>query len=345
MSTPAQVTEAHRRLAEKIICSGEEIGKWAVDTAQLIADSEARAVSAVRRHALIVEHERDQLSAERHLLRAAQKISSDTDEATIKEVVALRAEVEKRRNAMVDTVRALGKGQEGLEHEEIAPMVEALRAEVERLNGICTDHYAAHSAASQEMIRLGLSGEVRPGKMLHEALARAEKAERDVEKAKGYIALQVARAETAEREVERLKKIRPVSAFERNPDDPAVGDVYSMEQSNARLLESARDELVNCAKRAEKVEAECAEQQWLKESAIKRSKELTAELAKERARLDWLFSQDARLFSDTAKADHSKTPSGWFLFWGDTPADGSWQKERYDTPRAAIDAGMKEEPK
>lgn len=69
-----------------------------------------------------------------------------------------------------------------------------------------------------------------------------------------------------------------------------------------------------------------------------RAERAEAELAKERARLDWIFSQDARLFSDTET-------SGWFLFWGDTPAYGSWQKERYDTPRAAVDAGMKENSK
>jgi len=39
--------------------------------------------------------EREQLHTEVELLRAAQKISSDTDEATIKEVLSLRAEVER----------------------------------------------------------------------------------------------------------------------------------------------------------------------------------------------------------------------------------------------------------
>jgi len=57
-------------------------------------------------------------------------------------------------------------------------------------------------------------------------------------------------------EVERLKAAQPQSAYSLNPDDPAVGDVCSMAQSNARLLESARDELVNCAKRAETAERE-----------------------------------------------------------------------------------------
>jgi len=72
MSAP--ITEAHRALAERIICSGESINKWAEDTAQLIADSEASAVVAdsqgARRQLLIVKHERDQLRAEVERLKA-----------------------------------------------------------------------------------------------------------------------------------------------------------------------------------------------------------------------------------------------------------------------------------
>lgn len=47
----------------------------------------------------------------------------------------------------------------------------AARAEIARLEAICVDHYNAHSAASTAMARMGMTGDVKPGKMLTEALA------------------------------------------------------------------------------------------------------------------------------------------------------------------------------
>jgi len=56
-----------------------------------------------------------------------------------------------------------------------------------------------------------------------------------------------------------------------------------------------------------------------------------AELARDKARKDWLVKERARVMHR----------GGYYIYWGDTDeTDGEWQTERYDTPDAAIDAAM-----
>ena len=73
--------------------------------------------------------------------------------------------------------------------------------------------------------------------------------------------------------------------------------------------------------RAERAEAELAEQKYIKRSAVKRANELTEELATERARLDWL--------EDNA-GDIQRYNSSRYI----------WSANQ--NLRAAIDAAMKE---
>ena len=117
---------------------------------------------------------------------------------------------------------------------------------------------------------------------------------------------------------------------------------------------------------ARKLEAELAEQQWLKESALKRAKELTEELAelKESVLVQQIFSDDriraneaerelaaerARLrqLALDACRDAAIVPLVWYpTGYCVNPNDlGKINKKQVDACVAAIDAAMKEETK
>jgi hypothetical protein len=75
LNQPTQPTEAHRKLAKEVIGAY----KFAIDgyAAQLIADSEARTVEAMQKHADIeterATHYRDQWQAERERVRVLRE--------------------------------------------------------------------------------------------------------------------------------------------------------------------------------------------------------------------------------------------------------------------------------
>jgi len=213
MSAPT--TQIYRSLIDQIRV-GDRCVRFDItdeQAAQLIAGSEARAC--------------DQLRAENTLLRAAHKISTDTDEQMIKEVLASRAARDECERQFQDKVQRLG--------EEVE-VTNQLRAEVERL-----------TAQRENLLK----------PMRDQATARAERAEAE------------------------LANIRAL-ANRRNKQDHSHDTTHQLVASLDQSLDI--------------VQAELVEERWLKGCAIKRSQELLAELAAERARLDWLASPQGRLW-------------------------------------------------
>ncbi len=141
MSAPAQVTEAHRKLAQSIKlrwCSYD-------DAAQLIADSEARATAPLRAR---ISSDEELFHEIRMKLTAAcgdpYKLHDEALDAIIAERDRLRAEVkeskERERVAIAswdeERQRAL---REGERVEKLAGELAAAKAECERLHKAGTD--------------------------------------------------------------------------------------------------------------------------------------------------------------------------------------------------------------
>ena len=262
----AQVTEAHLLLAEQLIQDTK-----LSSIAQLIADSEAKAIAGVNASldaAIIrawgISAERDQLRADRdynhecinRLATATGTLGEKSErvvEVALSTIDQLRAEVA--------TLRKFAE-QVTDRNEEMAK----LRAEVERLR------------------------EWQAGVIANERLHHAERKDA------------IARAEKAESELAGIRAL----ANRRNKRDHsqdtthqlvvALDQALDIVQAELAATKSTLDEEVNCAEkvehevvrqyiRAERAEAELAEQKYLKESSVKRAKELTEELAAANAKL------------------------------------------------------------
>ena len=267
MSAP---TEAHLDLALQIAEAISRSGN--VAAAQLIADSEAAAVEQANAHVESL------LSAAKNAIPASEHPAEPTVQNWAWQIRNLGDD---RRLVYADR--------------------DKLRAEVKESKARERAAIASWDEERQRALREGgqvveLRAEVAWWKNWHE----------ENEKLEDGIAVKVqATIDQLRAEVERLKRTQPLSAYSRNPDDPVVGDVYSMEQSNARLLESARDELVNCAKRAERAEADAAAYLKRAESFSKLADEAEAELAAERARMADLVADlnDACITLESAEND------------------------------------------
>jgi hypothetical protein len=204
-----------------------------------------------------------------------------------------------------DLVRSVWDGMrdEKTTFEECAQLI--ADSEARALSVVCGRHVAL--LAERDQLRSALAlGQQNCDDAYDDLRAERDAARAEAEKAKGYIALQVARAETAEAEVERLK-------------------------DQGRTACDLFDDLKRMQARAERAEAILGKLQELHgcsremvfhwcENAAQRSLGLgkvQAELAAERARLDWL-----------EKANSSKFSPLW---------DQDWIHIR-----SAIDAAMKE---
>ena len=132
---------------------------------------------------------------------------------------------------------------------------------------------------------------------------------------------QTARAERAEAELADIRAL----ANRRNKRDHS--------QDTTHQLVTALDQALDIA------QAELAEQKWLKESALKRAKELTEELDAERARLRQLALDACRAAAIVPLVWY---PEGYYV----NPNDlGKINMQQVDACVAAIDAAIKEETK
>ena len=144
MSAP--ITEAHREAAVAIFAiamkSSHHGAPFREPCAQLIADSEAKAVVEIAMVAaasadfnVSLRLERDQLRAENATLRAAQKACEDCDAPTTAEVAGLRADCTYNHECINRLASATGKfGEKSETVVEVAlSTIDQLRAEVEQL--------------------------------------------------------------------------------------------------------------------------------------------------------------------------------------------------------------------
>lgn len=280
----AQVTEAHSKTAEEIgdLFFGTPAPHWQErqsKAAQLIADSEARAVAPLKSkvdyaeglglriglcktsdkpdgflahcftegtelHRMFDEWtesigikellekviaERDQLRAQVALDEKAKALMLKEHFRDVDEMTQLRAEVTRLKEW-----QNRGEYAERF-NEDLKSERDQLRAEVKKLHEVNADFdksvaevadFKANGGSVQELVRL-----------------RAE-----VEKAKGYITLQVLRAETAEREVERLKACVGLRKMQEAIARAARAEAeLAKERARLGTLHKAAKEYVRCS--------------------------------------------------------------------------------------------------
>lgn len=130
--------------------------------------------------------------------------------------------------------------------EQLRSENSALRARVVELEAICVDHFSAHSAAAHEMAKRGITGDVKPGKMLHDALTECDKLRARAEKAEAAL-------EEARRDIERLDWLDWLFSYD--PDDPqscADGWMEFWEKSTETMLLRAAIDAARATARSKK---------------------------------------------------------------------------------------------
>jgi hypothetical protein len=337
MSAPAQVTEAHRELAYAILFATEDGHAGPNETAQLIADSEAKALCEIAMVAAASADRNVSLRLQNAELRAvfprilaalvngaccAPDVSVEFIQSIPNEVARvvaqLRAEVAWWKNWHEENEKL----EDGIAIKVQATIAE-LRAEVRAILKIVNEQTARAELAEAEVERLrGYSDELDGvTNALGDALARAERAEAslhalrlvcgttDADKFTTWVDRANARAEKAEAELKAEQDNSAINEIELKVSRAIVSKIWvqlgspTYEQLKGRSIYDLIDEL-------------------------------KAELAKERARLDWL---------STRGFEHRHHETGDHLGYEWTISSCSEPEDV--TLRDAIDAEMREEAK